>query len=79
MSCSLCLHCTSIVHFDKKVIVEVKTWQELCFVLTVAVSYSQGKCLQAKVVIIFYFQFFRNLTNLLHSAANAMNMNPWRR
>lgn len=52
MSCSLCLHCTSIVHFDKKVIVEVKTGQDLWFVLTVAVSYSQGKCLQAKVVII---------------------------
>ena len=52
MSCSLCLHCPSIVHFDKKVIVEVKTGQELCFVLTVAVSDSQGKCLQAKVVII---------------------------
>ena len=52
MSCSLCLHCTSIVHLDKKVIVEVKTGQELYFVLTVAVSYSQGKCLQVKVVII---------------------------
>lgn len=53
------MHCTSMVHFDKKVIVEVRTGQDLCFVFPVTVSYSQGKCLEVKVVII---QFFRNLT-----------------
>ena len=65
-----------MVDFDKKVIVQVKAGQDLCFVLSVTVSYSQRKCLQAKLVI---FQFSRNLTNLLRSAANAMKMNPWRR
>ena len=46
------MHCTSMVDFDKKVIVQVKAGQDLCFVLSVTVSYSQRKCLQAKLVII---------------------------
>ena len=61
------MHCTSMVHFDKKVIVEVKTGQDLSFVLPVTVSYSQGKCLEVKVVII---QFFGNLTRAPSSQRN---------